>query len=133
MKRIISGIITMLAVAMMALGVGATNTQGAEVLLETFSGDIGDNIAGSTADSGQTWVATDNTSFKKDGTVTGAKGAYLPFTLTQGETYTLEVKSTGTLNARLMTGFSVGARGGTLPPGDPVYQADIWSWMYVGG
>jgi hypothetical protein len=118
---------------MMALGVGATNTQAGLVLEETFSGLGTANIAGSTADSGQTWVAIDNTSFKQDGTVNGGKGAYLPFTLTQGLIYTLEVKFTGTLNARLMTGFSVGARGGDTPPGDPAYQADIWAWMYVGG
>ena len=105
----------------------------AAILLETFSGSDTANIAGSTADSGQTWVAVNNTTFKQDGTVTGGKGAYLPFTLTQGTTYTLEVQWTGTLDNRLEVGFSVGARGGDTPPGDPAYQADIWSWMYVGG
>ena len=121
-----------LAIAGLVLAL-APAAQAAPILEETFSGSSGDNIAGSTADSGQTWVAVDNTVFKQDGTVGGGKGAYLPFTLTQGTTYTLEVKWTGTLDKRLMAGFSVGARGGSTPPGDPAYQADIWSWMYVGG
>jgi hypothetical protein len=130
--------ITLLAVAMIALGVGVTNTQAAQILLETFDTGGTAPIAGSTANSGETWVANDNTAFKQDGTVDAAKGAYLPFTLTQGLIYTLEVKWTGTLNHRLFSGFSVGGRGGHAPwyddgsTGSP-NSGEIYAWMYVGG
>jgi hypothetical protein len=122
--------ISIVAIAGFVLAL-APATQAALVLEEKFDGPGTANIAGSTADSGQTWVATGNTSFKQDGTVGSSKGAYLPFTLTQGLIYTLEVDLTSTRSSRMAAGFSVGARGGGEPPGDPEYQAEIYAWMYV--
>lgn len=113
----------------------ARTADAAVIYSETFSGSSGTNLTSGPTPDGNNWIGTANDTYKQDGTVTGTgtvrRTAYLPFTLVQGRTYTLQADATPDGNSADWSaiGFSLTTNdGNTVPYAD---GGTIYAWMLV--
>jgi hypothetical protein len=118
------------------LCIGSSSATAGIIISETFSLDPdGDTTAlvGTTTPDGNDWLGASNTTYMQDGSLssTAASSAYLPFTLTQGLIYTLQVDITpaGSGSNWLGTGFSLTANDGNGAPN--VDGGTAYAWMIL--
>ena len=129
-----------LGVAVLAIIVllGAADATGSPIISEMFSGASSTNLVGTTTSDGNDWIGASNTSYKQDGSVSGTlnRTAYLPFTLTQGAIYTLQVDlypTPGGSSDWLAAGFSIDANDGNAQANSDGGTAHAWLLLRQNG
>ena len=128
-------VIAPIAVAIMLSLTAAVHATAATIISETFSGSGATNLVGTTTPDGNNWIGSSNTSYKQNGSISGSvsRTAYLPFTLTQGLTYTLQVDldPSDTGDDWLGAGFSVNSNNGDRQANQDGGSA--YAWMLLRG